>query len=71
MGRADISVHGFRSTFRDWCAEYAPNSFPREVCEFALAHHVPDKVEAAYRRRDLLEKRRTLMRAWADFLDGA
>lgn len=71
MGRADISVHGFRSTFRDWCAEYAPNSFPREVCEFALAHHVPDKVEAAYRRGDLLEKRRALMGAWANYLDGA
>jgi len=70
MGRGDITVHGFRSTFRDWCAEYAPNAFPREVCEYALAHHVPDKVEAAYRRGDLLEKRRQLMDAWANFLDG-
>jgi integrase len=70
MGRGDITVHGFRSTFRDWCAEYASNSFPREVCEYALAHHVPDKVEAAYRRGDLLEKRRQLMEAWANYLDG-
>lgn len=70
MGRGDITVHGFRSTFRDWCAEYASNAFPREVCEYALAHHVPDKVEAAYRRGDLLEKRRQLMDAWANYLDG-
>jgi integrase len=71
MGRADISVHGFRSTFRDWCAEYAANSFSREVCEYALAHRVEDRVEAAYRRGDLLEKRRGLMEAWAKYLDGA
>jgi integrase len=70
MERADITVHGFRSTFRDWCAEYAANTFAREVCEYALAHHVPDKVEAAYRRGDLLEKRRYLMEAWANYLDG-
>jgi len=70
MGRTDITVHGFRSTFRNWCAEYASNAFPREVCEYALAHHVPDKVEAAYRRGDLLEKRRLLMEAWANYLDG-
>lgn len=70
MGRTDISVHGFRSTFRDWCAEYASNSFSREVCEYALAHRVENKVEAAYRRGDLLEKRRGLMEAWAYYLDG-
>lgn len=67
MNRGDITVHGFRSTFRDWCAESVANSFPREVCEHALAHSLPDKVEAAYRRGDLLEKRKMLMQAWADF----
>ena len=70
MGRGDITVHGFRSTFRDWCAEYASNAFSREVCEHALAHKLPDKVEAAYRRGDLLEKRINLMEAWARYLRG-
>lgn len=63
----DITVHGFRSTFRDWCAEYSGNAFSRKVCEHALAHSLPDKVEAAYRRGDLLEKRVLLMQAWSDF----
>lgn len=67
MGRGDITVHGFRSTFRDWCAEHEGNTFSREVCEHALAHSLPDKVEAAYRRGDLLGKRVTLMQAWSDF----
>lgn len=67
MERNDITVHGFRSTFRDWCAESMANSFPREVCEHALAHSLPDKVEAAYRRGDLLEKRILLMQAWASY----
>lgn len=67
MGRKEITVHGFRSTFRDWCSEAVANSFPREVCEHALAHSLPDKVEAAYRRGDLLEKRKMLMQTWADF----
>jgi integrase len=67
MDRGDITVHGFRSTFRDWCAESVANSFPREVCEHALAHSLPDKVEAAYRRGDLIEKRSMLMQAWADY----
>jgi integrase len=67
MGRTDITVHGFRSTFRDWCSEYGGNSFSREVCEHALAHGLPDKVEAAYRRGDLLDKRVVLMQAWADY----
>jgi integrase len=67
MERHDITVHGFRSTFRDWCAESVANSFPREVCEHALAHSLPDKIEAAYRRGDLIEKRTLLMRAWADY----
>lgn len=67
MKRGDITVHGFRSTFRDWCAESVANSFPREVCEHALAHSLPDKVEAAYRRGDLIEKRAMLMQAWATY----
>ncbi|MEB0010643.1 integrase arm-type DNA-binding domain-containing protein [Glaciimonas sp. Gout2] len=67
MERKDITVHGFRSTFRDWCAESVANAFPREICEHALAHSLPDKVEAAYRRGDLLEKRVLLMQAWADY----
>ncbi len=67
MKRNDITVHGFRSTFRDWCSESVANSFPREVCEHALAHSLPDKVEAAYRRGDLIEKRALLMQAWSDY----
>jgi integrase len=65
MGRGDITVHGFRSTFRDWAAECT--NFPSEVVEMALAHAVGDKVEAAYRRGDLFEKRRRVMNAWAEF----
>ena len=63
MGRETLTVHGFRSTFRDWAAEIT--GFPREVCEQALAHTLADKTEAAYRRGDLIEKRRQLMNAWA------
>jgi integrase len=62
MGHERITVHGFRSSFRDWAAE--TTNFPREVAEAALAHAVGDKVEAAYRRGDLFEKRRELMEAW-------
>jgi integrase len=65
MGRPDLTVHGFRSAFRDWAAELT--NFPREVCEMALAHAIGDKVEAAYRRGDLFAKRRQLMEAWARF----
>jgi integrase len=65
MDRADLTAHGFRSTFRDWAAECT--NFPREVAEAALAHLVGDKVEAAYRRGDLFEKRRRLMDAWAAY----
>ena len=65
MNRTDITVHGFRSTFRDWCAEQT--NFPREVAEAALAHAVGDKVEAAYRRSDLFDKRRLMMDAWARY----
>lgn len=63
MKRADLTVHGFRSTFRDWVAERT--NYPSEVAEMALAHTVGDKVEAAYRRGDLFEKRRRLMDDWA------
>lgn len=63
MGRDGITVHGFRSTFRDWAGE--TTSFPREVIEAALAHGIKDKAEAAYARSDLFEKRRKLMQAWA------
>jgi integrase len=62
---SEITAHGFRSTFRDWCAEQT--SFPSEVAEMALAHAVGDKVEAAYRRGDLFEKRGALAEAWARF----
>ena len=65
MGRGDLTAHGFRSTFRDWAAERT--NFPREVAEAALAHTVGNKVEAAYRRGDLFDKRRQLMGAWAKF----
>ena len=64
MGRADVTVHGFRSTFRDWTAE--TTGFAHEVAEAALAHTLRDKVERAYRRGDLLDKRRALMAAWAE-----
>lgn len=65
MGRADITAHGFRSTFRDWAAERT--GYPAEVAEMALAHTVSNKVEAAYRRGDLFNKRRRLMGDWAAF----
>lgn len=62
-----LTVHGFRSAFRDWCGE--ATNFPREVAEAALAHVLSDKTEAAYRRGDALEKRRKLMEAWAAYCD--
>jgi integrase len=65
MERGDLTVHGFRSSFRDWAAEQT--AFPSEVAEMALGHAVGDKVEAAYRRGDLFEKRRKLMEAWANY----
>lgn len=65
MGREDLTVHGFRSSFRDWAAERT--SFTREVVEMALAHVISDATEAAYRRGDLFEKRRRLMEEWAKF----
>jgi integrase len=65
QNNADVTVHGFRSTFRDWAAERT--NFPNEIVEMALAHAVEDKVEAAYRRGDLFKKRRRLMDAWGEF----
>ena len=62
---ADVTVHGFRSSFRDWVAE--ETSYPGEVAEAALALTIPNKVEAAYRRTDFLEKRKALMADWANF----
>lgn len=66
MGLDDITVHGFRSSFRDWCSERT--SFAPEVAEAALAHTIENKVEAAYRRGDLFAKRRRLMEAWSGFI---
>jgi integrase len=59
------TVHGFRSTFRDWTGEHT--NLTRDIIEFALAHKLPDKVEAAYRRETAVEKRRPLMQAWARY----
>lgn len=69
MGRINLTTHGFRSTFRDWTAECT--NYPREVAEMALAHSVGDKVEAAYRRGDLFEKRYHLMTDWAQYCSSA
>jgi integrase len=65
MKRDDLTAHGFRSTFRDWAAERT--NFPSEVAEMALAHTVSNKVEQAYRRGDLFERRRHMMAAWEMF----
>jgi integrase len=65
MGCGDITVHGFRSTFKDWATE--TTAYPIEMSEVALAHVVSDKTEAAYRRGDMLEKRRRLMEDWAKY----
>jgi integrase len=62
---AEVTPHGFRSTFRDWAAERT--NFPNEIVEMAIAHAIDGKVEAAYRRGDLFDKRRRLMDAWAEF----
>lgn len=63
--KVDAVPHGFRSTFRDWAAEKTDH--PNEMAEMALAHTISDKVEAAYRRGDLLEKRRQMMQDWAHY----
>ena len=67
-GTKDVTVHGLRSTFRDWCAE--ATDYPHEVAEMALAHVVSNRVEAAYRRGDLFEKRRAVMEEWGRFATG-
>ena len=69
MGREDLTMHGFRSTFRDWAAEQT--NHPREVCEMALAHKIAEGAEAAYWRGDIFEKRRALMADWAAFATAA
>jgi integrase len=63
--RSGVTVHGFRSTFRDWAAE--TTTYPNHVLEMALAHAISNGVEAAYRRGDLFEKRRELMQEWAAY----
>lgn len=69
MGRDAFTVHGFRSSFRDWASEAA--NAPRELAEAALAHQVGSDVERAYARSDLLEKRRELMEQWTDFMENS
>jgi integrase len=66
--KIDATVHGFRSSFRDWAGN--ETSFPREVAEHALSHKVGDETERAYRRSDALKKRRDLMELWARYLDS-
>jgi integrase len=67
MGRGELTAHGFRSSFRDWCAE---TGRPAEIAEAALAHTTGDKTVQAYQRGDLLERRRKLMDTWAAFCNG-
>jgi integrase len=66
--RGDYVPHGFRSSFRDWSGEVS--SFPRDVCEMALAHVIENRVEAAYRRGDLFTKRRNMMEEWAQWCNA-
>jgi integrase len=68
MNRTDITVHGFRSTFRDWAGE--ETNYPTHLAELALAHKVGSEVERAYARSDLLDKRRALMADWSAFVTG-
>jgi len=63
-----VTVHGFRSTFRDWASEVA--NAPREVAELSLAHRIGSAVEQAYARTDLLDRRRTLLEQWSEFVAG-
>ncbi|MGZ8916173.1 MAG: hypothetical protein ACXW1Z_24090, partial [Methylobacter sp.] len=65
----DATVHGMRSTFRDWASERT--AYPHEVCEMALAHTIRNQAEAAYRRGDLIDKRRNLMEDWLKFCETA
>ena len=69
LGRGDVTVHGFRSSFRDWAEERG--GMPREIAELSLAHEVGNATDRAYRRSDLLTKRRRLMAAWAAFAYAA
>ena len=69
LGRGELTIHGFRSTFRDWCSEVA--GVERELAEKALSHAVGDATERAYNRTRLLEKRRLLMENWANYCGGA
>lgn len=64
----NVTVHGFRSAFRDWCGD--ETAFPREIAEAALAHKVGNAVEQAYRRSSALDKRRKLMETWASYSDA-
>jgi len=66
LGHAKVTVHGFRSSFTDWAAE--KTKAPKEVVDKALAHKLVDRVEAAYRRTDFFERRRRLMKTWADYI---
>ena len=68
MNRNDVTVHGFRSAFRDWAGN--ETDFARELAEAALAHVIGDQAEQAYRRGDALEKRRALMEAWARWCES-
>jgi integrase len=65
MGRGDLTAHGFRATFKTWASERT--SFQNEIVEASLAHTIGGKVEQAYRRGDMFEKRRRLMQQWAAF----
>ena len=67
MDKKGFTVHGFRSSFRDWAAEQT--NYPREIAEKALAHSLDSKTEEAYQRGDLLKKRRKMMTAWAKYCD--
>ncbi len=67
MGLGHITVHGFRSTFKDWASE--TTDFADDLTEAALAHRIRDKTKAAYLRGTMLEKRKRLMDAWAHFID--
>ena len=68
MGRSDITVHGFRSSCRDWIGDCTP--YPKEVAEMVLAHVISDEVEAAYRRGEMLRKRRKIMAGWGHYCEG-
>lgn len=66
-GRGDLTVHGFRATFKTWASNETDSNFAREVVEAAMAHAIDSKVEEAYQRGDFFKKRRQLMEAWAHF----